>query len=151
METGGGGRLPRHRSGEGVQALSRTDCWIFGRTFGSLSVCTGPRCGSDRAACSTWTAIRYGPHKGIETIAYGIALSIEENIMIKSGIRPVHPAEILFEELMKPAEPPINANRLARALEVQANRITAVIKGQRGITGDTAVRLATFFDTTSEF
>ena len=71
--------------------------------------------------------------------------------MIKSGMRPVHPAEILFEELMKPVEPPINANRLARALEVPANRITAMIKGQRGITGETAVRLATFFDTTSEF
>jgi addiction module HigA family antidote len=52
---------------------------------------------------------------------------------------------------MKPAEPPINANRLAKALEVPANRITAIIKGQRGITGDTAVRLATFFDTTAEF
>ena len=52
---------------------------------------------------------------------------------------------------MKPAEPPINANGLAKALEVPANRITAMIKGQRGITGDTAIRLATFFDTTAEF
>jgi addiction module HigA family antidote len=64
---------------------------------------------------------------------------------------PVHPGEILFEEFMKPAEPPINANRLAKALDVPANRITAIINGQRGITGDTAVRLATLFDTTAEF
>ena len=71
--------------------------------------------------------------------------------MIKSATRPVHPGEILFEEFMKPAEPPINANRLAKALEVPANRITAIIKGQRGITGDTAVRRATCFDTTAEF
>ena len=71
--------------------------------------------------------------------------------MIKNGMRPIHPGEILFEEFMKPAEPPINANRLAKALEVPANRITAIIKGQRGITGDTAVRLATLFDTTAEF
>ena len=71
--------------------------------------------------------------------------------MIKNGMRPVHPGEILFEEFMKPAEPPINANMLAKALEVPANRITAIIKGQRGITGDTAVRLATLFDTTAEF
>ena len=49
------------------------------------------------------------------------------------------------------SRPPINANRLAKALEVPANRITAIIKGQRGITGDTAVRLATLFDTTAEF
>jgi addiction module HigA family antidote len=45
----------------------------------------------------------------------------------------------------------MNANTLAKALAVPANRITAIIKGQRGITGDTAVRLATFFNTTAEF
>ncbi|MDH4245441.1 MAG: hypothetical protein OEV38_16975 [Nitrospira sp.] len=52
--------------------------------------------------------------------------------MIKNGMRPVHPGEILLEEFMKPVDPPINANTLARALEVPANRITAIIKGQRG-------------------
>jgi len=52
---------------------------------------------------------------------------------------------------MKATEPPINANMLAKALEVPANRITAIVKGQRGITGDTAVRLATLFDTPAEF
>ena len=71
--------------------------------------------------------------------------------MTKNGMRPVHPGEILFEEFMKPSNPPINANMLAKALEVPANRVTAIIKGQRGITGDTAVRLATFFNTTAEF
>jgi addiction module HigA family antidote len=71
--------------------------------------------------------------------------------MTKNGMRPIHPGEILLEEFMKPAAPPINANTLAKALEVPANRITAIIKGQRGITGDTAVRLATFFNTTAEF
>jgi addiction module HigA family antidote len=70
--------------------------------------------------------------------------------MIKNGMRPVHPGEVLLEEFMKPSDPPINANMLAKALEVPANRITAIIKGQRGITGDTAVRLAAFFDTTAE-
>jgi addiction module HigA family antidote len=71
--------------------------------------------------------------------------------MIKNGMRPVHPGEILLEEFMKPSDPPINANMLAKALKVPANRITAIIKEQRGITGDTAVRLATFFNTTAEF
>jgi len=71
--------------------------------------------------------------------------------MMKNGMRPVHPGEILLEEFMKPSDPPINANTLAKALAVPANRITAIIKGQRGITGDTAVRLATFFNTTAEF
>jgi len=71
--------------------------------------------------------------------------------MTNKGIRPVHPGEVLPEEFMKPSDPPLNANALARALDVPANRITAIIKGQRGITGDTAVRLATFFNTTAEF
>jgi len=71
--------------------------------------------------------------------------------MVKNGMRSVHPGEILLEEFMKGSTPPINANALAKALEVPANRITAIIKGQRGITGDTAVRLAAFFITTAEF
>jgi len=71
--------------------------------------------------------------------------------MMKNGMRPVHPGEILFEEFMKSADPAINANMLAKAIDVPANRITAIIKGQRGITGDTAVRLAAFFSTTAEF
>lgn len=71
--------------------------------------------------------------------------------MIKNGMRPVHPGEVLLEEFMKPAEPPINANTLAKAIKVPPNRITAIIKGQRGITGDTAVRLAAFFHTSAEF
>ena len=71
--------------------------------------------------------------------------------MRKSGMRPVHPGEILLEEFMKPSDPPINANMLAKALGVPANRITAILKGQRSITGDTALRLAVFFNTTPEF
>jgi addiction module HigA family antidote len=71
--------------------------------------------------------------------------------MTKNGMRPIHPGEILLEEFMKPSIPPINANALAKALEVPSNRITAIIKGQRGVTGDTAVRLATFYNTTAEF
>ena len=71
--------------------------------------------------------------------------------MIKNGMRPVHPGEILLEEFMKPSAPPINANMLAKAIDVPANRITSILKGQRGITGDTAVRLAAFFNTTAEF
>ena len=70
---------------------------------------------------------------------------------MKNGMRPVHPGEILLEEFMKAGEPPINANMLAKALEVPPNRITAIIKGQRGVTGDSAVRLAVFFNTTAEF
>ena len=71
--------------------------------------------------------------------------------MVKNGMRPLHPGEVLLEEFMKGSDPSINANALAKALKVPANRITAILKGQRGITGDTAVRLAAFFNTTAEF
>lgn len=71
--------------------------------------------------------------------------------MVKNGMRPIHPGEILLEEFMKPANPVVNANMLAKAIDVPANRITAILKGQRGITGDTAVRLAEFFNTSAEF
>lgn len=71
--------------------------------------------------------------------------------MVRNGMRPVHPGEILLEEFLKPSAPPINANTLAKAIGVPANRITAIIKGQRGITGDTAVHLGAFFNTSAEF
>ena len=71
--------------------------------------------------------------------------------MVKNGMRAIHPGEILLEEFMKPSAPAMNANMLAKALSVPANRITAILKGQRGITGDTAVRLAAFFNTSAEF
>ena len=71
--------------------------------------------------------------------------------MVKNGMRPIHPGEILLEEFLHASDPPLNANTLAKALGVPANRITAILKGQRGITGDTALRLGTFFNTSPEF
>jgi antitoxin HigA-1 len=71
--------------------------------------------------------------------------------MVKNDMRPIHPGEILLEEFLQPSNPPLNANTLAKALGVPANRVTAILKGQRGITGDTAVRLGTFFNTSPEF
>ncbi len=57
----------------------------------------------------------------------------------------------MLEEFLQPSEPSLNANTLAKALSVPANRITAILKGQRGITGDTALRIGTFFNTSPEF
>lgn len=45
----------------------------------------------------------------------------------------------------------IPAAALARALHVPANRITAIVNGQRGLTADTALRLVRYFGTTPEF
>ncbi len=71
--------------------------------------------------------------------------------MPKNGMRPIHPGEILLEEFIKPSSPTLNAHILAKSIAVPANRITAIIKGQRGITGDTAVRFGDFFNTSPEF
>jgi len=59
-----------------------------------------------------------------------------------------HPGEVLAEEFLKPLG--LSANALASALHVPPNRITAIIKGERSVTGDTALRLARYFGTTAE-
>src|SRR5258705_12076062 len=69
--------------------------------------------------------------------------------MKKNGMRPVPPGEILNEEFLKPLR--LTANALAKAIGVPANRITAILRGERGITGDTAIRLGTFFKKSAEF
>lgn len=67
---------------------------------------------------------------------------------ITNGMRPVHPGEILREELDVLE---ISANALAVALGVPGNRISAILNGQRGITADTALRLSRYLGTTAEF
>ena len=62
-------------------------------------------------------------------------------------MRPVHPGEILGEEL---GELGMSANALAKELGVPTNRITAILGGQRGITADTALRLSRYFGTTPQ-
>ena len=61
---------------------------------------------------------------------------------------PLHPGEILREEFMLPRR--LSSNALAAHLGVTAARINEIAKEQRGITADTALRLARFFDTTPE-
>jgi addiction module HigA family antidote len=63
-------------------------------------------------------------------------------------ITAIHPGEHLAEEL---EALDMSASELARNLDVPANRITAILKGQRGLTGDTALRLGHFFGTSAEF
>lgn len=65
----------------------------------------------------------------------------------KNGMRPVHPGEILRDELQTMG---LSANALSKALGVPVNRITAILNGQRGITADTALRLARYFGTTPQ-
>jgi addiction module HigA family antidote len=61
----------------------------------------------------------------------------------------ITPGEILLEEFMKPLN--LTANALALDLRVPANRIQAIVNGQRGITADTALRLSQYFGNSAEF
>ncbi len=63
-------------------------------------------------------------------------------------LSPIHPGEILREEFMKPHH--LSQNGLARALGVPPRRINEIVLEKRGITADTALRLARYFRTTAE-
>ena len=66
---------------------------------------------------------------------------------VRNGMTPVHPGEILRDEL---DEVGLSANALAQALGVPVNRITMILNGQRGVSADTALRLARYFGTTPQ-
>lgn len=63
--------------------------------------------------------------------------------MFKSGMRPVHPGEILREDFLIPLG--MSANALSKALNVPAPRINDIVRERRGISADTAMRLARYF------
>ena len=69
--------------------------------------------------------------------------------MRKRKLKPVHPGEILMEEFLKPMK--LTQNRLARDLGVPPRRINEIVLGKRGITADTALRLARYFGMSPEF
>jgi len=64
-------------------------------------------------------------------------------------LQPVHPGEVLKEEFLRPRK--LSMNRLALALRVPATRIGDIVHGRRGITPDTALRLARLFHSTPQF
>ncbi len=61
----------------------------------------------------------------------------------KNGMRPVHPGEVLREDFLIPSG--LSASALAKALRVPPPRINDVVLGRRGISADTAMRLARYF------
>jgi len=65
------------------------------------------------------------------------------------ALAPVHPGEILQKEFLEPMG--ISQNKLAMALHVPARRINEIVLGKRGITADTALRLARYFRISPQF
>jgi len=62
---------------------------------------------------------------------------------IKNGMRPIHPGKILREDFLVPLK--MSANALSKALHVPPPRINDIVRERRGITADTAMRLARYF------
>jgi addiction module HigA family antidote len=69
--------------------------------------------------------------------------------MIPKHRSPVHPGEILLEEFLKP----MNLTQAAAAgkMQISLNRLNEIVRGKRGVTADTALRLAKLLKTTPEF
>jgi len=65
-----------------------------------------------------------------------------------ANLSPVHPGAILNEAL---DDLGMSMNRLAQELRLPANRVSAIVAGKRAITGETALRLGRYFDTTPDY
>ena len=78
------------------------------------------------------------------------SLTTTESALVEGArMPPLHPGEMLREEFMKPLG--LSANALAIALRVPVTRISEIVRERRGITADTALRLARYFNMTPEF
>jgi len=64
-------------------------------------------------------------------------------------IPPPHPGETILEDILKPLN--MSVNQLAKHLGVTATRLNEIVHGRRGVTADTALRLARYFGTSAEF
>jgi len=69
--------------------------------------------------------------------------------MATKRITPIHPGEILMEELLKPLD--LSQCRLAKDISVPARRINEILHGKRSITADTALRLSRYFGLSDRF
>ena len=63
--------------------------------------------------------------------------------MIKNGMRPVHPGEVLVEDYIRPMGASVRA--VAMALHLPYSRLSEITKGKRGVNADTALRLERYF------
>lgn len=64
-------------------------------------------------------------------------------------LRNIHPGEVLLEEFL--VQMGVSQNALARAIEVPPRRVNEIVLGKRGISADTAIRLAMAFGTSERF
>lgn len=67
---------------------------------------------------------------------------------MSTSLSPIHPGEVLLEDFMKPLG--LTQYALAKALHVTPMRISQIVRGERAITADTALRLARYFGTSPD-
>ena len=61
----------------------------------------------------------------------------------------IHPGEVLLEEFLKPMK--ISTYKLSKDIDIPQNRTSEILRGNRSITADTALRLSSYFGTTAKF
>ena len=66
-----------------------------------------------------------------------------------SNLANIHPGEVLLEEFLKPLK--ISAYRLSKDLNIAQTRLSEILKGNRRVTADTAIRFSRYFGTSSKF
>lgn len=71
------------------------------------------------------------------------------DVVTGEHIPPTHPGDILLHDFLEPLN--MSANALAKALHVPANRVTGILNHTRGVSADSALRLARYFGGTAEF
>ena len=69
--------------------------------------------------------------------------------MANATLAPIHPGEVLVEDFLMPLG--LSQYRLAKDISVPARRINEIAHGKRGVSADTAIRLARYFGTTERF
>jgi|DewCreStandDraft_4_1066084.scaffolds.fasta_scaffold192416_2 addiction module HigA family antidote len=69
--------------------------------------------------------------------------------MAAKKLAPLHPGEVLLEEFITPLG--LSQNALARELKIPPRRVNEIVLGKRGVSADTALRLARYLGTSAEF
>ncbi|HSS12134.1 MAG TPA: HigA family addiction module antitoxin [Acidimicrobiales bacterium] len=92
--------------------------------------------------CFRWTPA--GP-EDVEVVDYHLRRTVSDT----ETMPPIHPGEILQEEYLGPMG--VSQYRLAQAIEVPPRRINEIVHGKRGISANTALRLARYFGTSERF
>src|SRR5205807_3296064 len=113
-----------------------------------LEALKGDRAGSTAYGSTTSGAFASTGKTEMPTRSRSSTTTDNEVTMSTKLLDPIHPGEILAEEFMRPLG--LSANALARTLGVPVTRISEILRGRRGVSADSALRLARFVGSSAE-